>query len=795
MSAESSARAARIEQILKSGSSILERGEALRACLLALISGESVFLYGKPGTAKNMIAGWISAAVSGARLFSCLLSQYTQPDELFGPVSIEKLQAGEREILTEGYMPQSEVAFLDEVFKAGPAILNTLLAILNERVFRNGSRIESVPTRLVIGASNELPSDESGLEAFFDRFLIRLEVRQISSKVSFAALVSGKAKQPLPPTNPLTIREVEEWQAESEKVDFPDYVYSYLFSLRLRIAESSIFVSDRRWAKAGHLLKVSAYMNGRAAVSVQDVLILENVLWSRTEERTQIVEFARKAVSNELVYGSFAFVGRIKNEIVRFTTREIKTAEEFAALEKEIAASLEYLEKLSAELSNALSGSASFWRNIFCTLESPFCRALMEECVKRLVFFADDSARILESLRFSKRPKLNAALNAAAPTVILKAADEAISAAAASKRNAVQKESAEKLPKSTNLPVLPKIDEIEKENEQIEPISQPNSTAEDKKNEPTQPENLEKAETSLVEETKKTSTPLGSSFFENEQIVPHSQELTQRNQTSLSSSEQFPKVQKIRNGDIEIPKPLPQHSKVANWEKNRNAESDSEAIAALLRPPPSKMASIGGAIKNFFVGDKKLESSKTQNSPALTNRLEKKRERTKEYFSSNMEPVSRKGVFQKPELSLRNEKIAEKTRPSEKPVINNNWQKTLSQVQTFEEFIKISGFPYQGNAGDMRYRWNDNENNGEKWWNVGSRFNRFLEDRAAIAAIETECSKRGAGIGGKYHWVYAVCYIFEKNDGVFGERTKAELAWLSGDAWGILEAALKEALA
>lgn len=256
MSAESSARAARIEQILKSGSSILERGEALRACLLALISGESVFLYGKPGTAKNMIAGWISAAVSGARLFSCLLSQYTQPDELFGPVSIEKLQAGEREILTEGYMPQSEVAFLDEVFKAGPAILNTLLAILNERVFRNGSRIESVPTRLVIGASNELPGDEAGLEAFFDRFLIRLEVRQISSKVSFAALVSGKAKQPLPPENPLTMREVEEWQAESEKVDFPDYVYSYLFSLRLRIAESSIFVSDRRWAKAGHLLKV-----------------------------------------------------------------------------------------------------------------------------------------------------------------------------------------------------------------------------------------------------------------------------------------------------------------------------------------------------------------------------------------------------------------------------------------------------------------------------------------------------------------------------------------------------------
>ena len=121
-------------------------------------------------------------------------------------------------------------------------------------------------------------------------------------------------------------------------------------------------------------------------------------------------------------------------------------------------------------------------------------------------------------------------------------------------------------------------------------------------------------------------------------------------------------------------------------------------------------------------------------------------------------------------------------------------EERLSRCVSFEDFVAASGYPYQGNAGDSRYVWNDGDDGKEKWWSVGSRFYRFLGDRNTISAIEAECKKKGVRMGGKYHWVFAVCYIFEKNGGKYDDTTKAELKWLMGPAWPLLERALDGAL-
>lgn len=651
--ADGAALAARVGGLLSSGG-LLERGEAMRAALLALAAGESVFLLGPPGTAKTMLAGWAAGVLGGARPFSCLLSQYTQPDELFGPVSIEWLGQGERVVLTDGYLPSAEVAFLDEVFKAGPAILNTLLTILNERTFRNGREVQRVPLRLLVGASNELPDDDSGLDALYDRFLLRVEVRPVQRRESFDALLSAAPSSAEPPAEPLTAEELGSWREGAAAVAIPSELSAYLFSLRLRLAERGLYVSDRRWAKCGGLLRASAFLNGRAAAAFPDLLVLGNALWSRPSERTDVAECARDAVTPEVVLGGFHFTSQISREAEEMESREVPDDAAYSRLTADADRSLDYLRRLSAELEGAREGGAPFWRNALATLDTPFERALMGAAVDRLREFAAESERRVASVRFSRRPKVREALDAAAPTVILRAADEALSAAG-------------------------------------------------------------------------------------------------------------------RAADAAA-----------------SAADDSEAIAALLRPQPqtSRLAAFGSALRGLFPG-----SSSARPEPAAP--------APRPPRPRPAEPADAAQTMGGIDLTPRQPAPAGEAAapgPAAPAQPGGGWEETLSQIDTFEEFVRLGGHPFRGDAGDPRYRWNDNRNNGERWWNVGSRFTRCIEDRADTAAIESECARRGAGVGGRFHWVYAVCHIFEKNDGRFDARTRAELAWLSGSAWGILERGLEEAL-
>lgn len=293
-------------EILNNG--LVGKEKVMKLGLLSILSGENMILVGPPGTAKSEISRRlreILADTDSETYFEYLFTKFTTPEEIFGPLSIKQLQNDKFERNTEGYMPSSRIVFLDEIFKANSSILNTLLTILNERVFHNGLKREKTPLISLIGASNELPFENDELTALYDRFLIRVVVGYVSDDEIEELLDIKETDMEIPAEIKFTESDLNEIKSESEKVRVTSGIKRTIMQIRqeynkIFAEDNHEIISDRKLVKMVKLLKISAYLNGRDKVDFSDLMLLTNCLWNNPENIEKVTKLVLEAVKRNV---------------------------------------------------------------------------------------------------------------------------------------------------------------------------------------------------------------------------------------------------------------------------------------------------------------------------------------------------------------------------------------------------------------------------------------------------------------------------------------------------------------
>ena len=399
---------------------IYEKETEISLSLLAALAGESIILLGPPGVAKSMVARQLKTAFREAQSFEYLMSRFSTPDEIFGPVSIQKLKTSDTyERAVEGYLPTADVVFLDEIWKAGPAIQNTLLTVINEKIFRNGNREMHLPLKLLVAASNELPAKGEGLEALWDRFVIRIESRPIKLEKNFRAMLleshadfadnadfsGSKGKSGSTDFSDfadnadfsdlkITAEEYAEWAEKICKIGVKEEVLDAISAIRkslraVNVDEAAerrnIYVSDRRWKNIVRLLRTSAFMQDREEVDICDLLPIYHCLWQEPEERDAIRNIVTRALfspfADKLVEMKNALAEDIKYHRVR------RNPEDGRDYEGEI-------EKLSDGLSSL---EKQLGENIFASADDKAeISAYLRDFYKELAFTRQDTMKLYE---------------------------------------------------------------------------------------------------------------------------------------------------------------------------------------------------------------------------------------------------------------------------------------------------------------------------------------------------------------------------------------------------------------
>ncbi|WP_369232434.1 AAA family ATPase [Streptomyces sp. R21] len=279
------------------------RDEVVDLLGLAALCQEHILVIGPPGTAKTRLLDRF-CQVLDTQPFSYLLTRFTEPAELFGPLNVELFQKQSiYEVNTEGMLPQARVAFLDEVFQGSSAILNTLLTLINERTFHTGRTVIRTPLVTLVGSSNEIPADPV-LDAFSDRFLLRCNLDYVADDEVEEVLALGwqgereriargwddDGNSPLTDhdRNLVSIApgDLHTLQRAVADIDVSEIRGTYTRILQGFRAEGIAF-SDRRAVRAQKVFAASALLAGRGSAGPADLARLVN-LWTDPRDEPSI---------------------------------------------------------------------------------------------------------------------------------------------------------------------------------------------------------------------------------------------------------------------------------------------------------------------------------------------------------------------------------------------------------------------------------------------------------------------------------------------------------------------------
>ncbi len=270
-----------------------ERANVIDGVLTAIVAGEHVLLLGPPGTAKSALANVLCGAIDDARFFQWLVTKFSTPEELFGPMSLKGLEQDCFRRNTAGKLPEAHIAFIDEVFKANSSILNSLLTLINERLFHNDGAPMVCPLVTMFGASNELP-ESTELEALFDRFLLRYWIPYIGDRTNLKSMLVAAEPAISVKLNLATINAARQ---EAETVILSDAMIETMIDVKVATERDGVKASDRRWRRAMKALRAFAYVCGDTEVTEDHFDLLPDMLWREPSERAALVQAVGKVAN------------------------------------------------------------------------------------------------------------------------------------------------------------------------------------------------------------------------------------------------------------------------------------------------------------------------------------------------------------------------------------------------------------------------------------------------------------------------------------------------------------------
>ncbi|MCU7827076.1 AAA family ATPase [Kitasatospora sp. DSM 101779] len=296
---------------------MVDREVVAEVVALCAVAGEHLLVVGAPGTAKSEAVRRVAGQLGG-RYFEYLLGRFTEPNELFGPVDLRRLREGRVEFRTGGMLPEADIAFLDEVFLGSTAVLNTLLGLLNERVFRRGGTVLASPLRVCVGAANHVPEDPE-LAAFADRFLARLFVEPVADARLEELLEAGRRPAPvsLPPADGAAphgapgrpadlLGALDRLAAAARACDLTEVTPAVATALR-RLRAAGVPVSDRRAVRSQRLVAAAAVLDGRDRATTRDLWVLPLIAPTADAQalaRDTLADLIEKSANHSLVHAA-----------------------------------------------------------------------------------------------------------------------------------------------------------------------------------------------------------------------------------------------------------------------------------------------------------------------------------------------------------------------------------------------------------------------------------------------------------------------------------------------------------